>query len=600
VTTPTTGIRLVFTAFTARATRNVNGFTKSIDRARVAAGLFVVGLAARNLAQSADQFSNITNQVRVTASATEDVAASTGEVFRIAQRSRAAIDATARTYTRLKRVGGEFGATQAQVLVATEAIQKSFQVGGVSAKEAAGSALQLSQALGSGKLAGDELRAILEGNQVLSKAIADEFGVGVGQLKLLGERGKLVSATVFKSILEAAGQINEDFAKLTPTFSQSATILKNSFIVAIGQINQAFDLSGKFFSLASTVSDSFIDGAENAIIAWGEFEKFIIKSKARLGVEVDQLQDDVVNVFDGVAGEGAFDAAIEQAKELGTRTAGFVKNLFRAAAGTGAGSGPLVKTKTDLEEAEAAAVSFGTTFLANREAEKTAKLDAALVGVKARFEEINKRSAAATENADKLRNGLRQLLEAPVSTEVSGGVVGQTATKIEDLSEFALQAARNMQSAFADFLFDPFDEGIKGMLRGFVDIIRRMIAEALAARLLESLFGNQNAVNKSGKEVAGSGFAKAIGGLFGFRDGGGFTVGGSGGPDSKLAAFRVSPGERVSITKPNQSAGGAITIVNNVNVSGNGVTMAEVNAAVAQGNQSTMANLADIRRRGRG
>lgn len=599
MTTPTTGIRLVFTAFTARATKNVNGFTKSIDRARVAAGLFVVGLAARNLSQSADQFTNITNQVRVTASATEDVAASTGEVFRIAQRSRAAIDATARTYTRLKRVGGEFGATQAQVLVATEAIQKSFQVGGVSAKEAAGSALQLSQALGSGKLAGDELRAILEGNQVLSQAIADEFGVGVGQLQVLGKQGKLVSATVFKSILEAAAKINEDFANLTPTFSQSATVLKNSFIVAIGQINQAFDLSGRFFSLASTVSESFIDGAESAIIAWGEFEKFIIKSKARLGVEVDQLQDDVVNLFDGVAGAGAFDDAIEQAKELGARTAGFVKNLFLAASGAGAGSGPLVKTKTDIEEAEAAAVSFGAMFLANREAEKTAKLDAALAGVKVKFEEINKRSATATENADKLRNGLRKLLEAPVSTEVNGGVVGQTATKIEDLSEFALQAARNMQSAFADFLFDPFDEGIKGMLRGFVDIIRRMVAEALASRLLESLFGNQNAVNRSGKEVAGSGFASAISGLFGFRDGGGFTVGGSGGPDSKLAAFRVSPGERVSITKPNQSVGGGVTIVNNVSVSGNGVTMAEVNAAIAQGNQSTMASLADQRRRGR-
>jgi hypothetical protein len=56
------------------------------------------------------------------------------------------------------------------------------------------------------------------------------------------------------------------------------------------------------------------------------------------------------------------------------------------------------------------------------------------------------------------------------------------------MSAFADQAARNMQSAFADFLFDPFDKGIKGMLKGFIDIIRRMIAEAIAAKLFEKLF----------------------------------------------------------------------------------------------------------------
>lgn len=65
--------------------------------------------------------------------------------------------------------------------------------------------------------------------------------------------------------------------------------------------------------------------------------------------------------------------------------------------------------------------------------------------------------------------------------------VEETGTKS---NEYAIQAARNIQSAFADFLFDPFEDGLKGMLRGFADIIRRMIAEAMAARLAEKLFGD--------------------------------------------------------------------------------------------------------------
>jgi hypothetical protein len=67
-----------------------------------------------------------------------------------------------------------------------------------------------------------------------------------------------------------------------------------------------------------------------------------------------------------------------------------------------------------------------------------------------------------------------------------------TGETIGELSPFADQAARNMQDAFADFLFDPFEGGIKGMLKSFVDILRRMVAEAAAAKIFEALgFGQK-------------------------------------------------------------------------------------------------------------
>lgn len=59
-----------------------------------------------------------------------------------------------------------------------------------------------------------------------------------------------------------------------------------------------------------------------------------------------------------------------------------------------------------------------------------------------------------------------------------------------DLEELGKQAARNVQDAFADFLFDPFSEGLDGMLLGFVNVVRRMAAEAAAAQLAQSLFGS--------------------------------------------------------------------------------------------------------------
>jgi len=59
----------------------------------------------------------------------------------------------------------------------------------------------------------------------------------------------------------------------------------------------------------------------------------------------------------------------------------------------------------------------------------------------------------------------------------------------EMMAEFAKAAAQNIQSAFADFLFDPFENGLRGMLAGFLNVVRRMVAEVAASAILNSVFG---------------------------------------------------------------------------------------------------------------
>lgn len=63
-------------------------------------------------------------------------------------------------------------------------------------------------------------------------------------------------------------------------------------------------------------------------------------------------------------------------------------------------------------------------------------------------------------------------------------------TVTDQMSVYADQAARNMQSAFANFLFNPFDDGLKGMLQGFADTLSRMAAEMAASAIFDSLFKN--------------------------------------------------------------------------------------------------------------
>lgn len=110
--------------------------------------------------------------------------------------------------------------------------------------------------------------------------------------------------------------------------------------------------------------------------------------------------------------------------------------------------------------------------------------------------------------------------------------MGKGKEKADEMTEYARQAARNMQSHFADYLFDPFEGGLKGMAEGFSNTLRRMLAEAAAARFFEMIGGAM-----SGYTGTGSGWMNAIGGILsgdGKRE--------YGGPVSRSGLYQV--GER--------------------------------------------------------
>jgi hypothetical protein len=88
---------------------------------------------------------------------------------------------------------------------------------------------------------------------------------------------------------------------------------------------------------------------------------------------------------------------------------------------------------------------------------------------------------------------INDLLDGPpVSDDLDDELVAiqQFTAKAEsELNQFGQQAASNMQTAFADFLFDPFKEGLRGMLAGLIDTLRRMMAEIAAQKILGAIFG---------------------------------------------------------------------------------------------------------------
>jgi hypothetical protein len=117
------------------------------------------------------------------------------------------------------------------------------------------------------------------------------------------------------------------------------------------------------------------------------------------------------------------------------------------------------------------------------------------------------RDIATSRMAEKLEDVLGEV-------EVTGkrNIIEANREPIDRMTEFAKQAAQSIQSSFADFLFDPFQNGLKGMLSGFLTVIRRMLAEVAASAILKSVFGQYQGKGGFLGAVAGALLTRASGG----------------------------------------------------------------------------------------
>ena len=227
-----------------RAQNNVERLQRTLLALTAAGGGgFAGAVALKALTETADRYTNIQNRIAAIVQTGQQRVEVESNLLRIAQETRSSYESTAQLFQRISMGANMLGASQKQVLQVVETVQKALQAGGASTMEAASAAVQFSQALGSGRLAGDELRSILENSQVLASAIAKEFGVSVAALHDMGAAGELTSDRVFKAILNAGVDIDKQFKQLRPTIAQSMQVLDNAFTAYIGQVDKSLGVS---------------------------------------------------------------------------------------------------------------------------------------------------------------------------------------------------------------------------------------------------------------------------------------------------------------------------------------------------------------------
>lgn len=172
-------------------------------------------LAGAKLAMTAEKFG-------------ADAVALQDRVLNLANSVRQGFAETASLYMKIGSPTSKLGATLEQVDEAVKAVGAGLVVGGANAQEARSTILQLGQALGSGKLAGDEMKSLTENASQLAEILAEELGYKtVDALRDAGSEGKITTDRLFKALVKAGPALTKQLNKIPLTFGQAWELTSN-------------------------------------------------------------------------------------------------------------------------------------------------------------------------------------------------------------------------------------------------------------------------------------------------------------------------------------------------------------------------------------
>lgn len=223
------------------------------------------------------------------------------KVMASAQRSRAYYMDTAAAVAKLGTNARDAFTNMDEVIAFSELVNKSFVIGGAGAQEQSAAMLQLTQAMASGVLRGEELNSIFENAPGIIQSIAKYLDVPIGQIRTMASEGQITTDIVKNAMFEAAGDIERNFSNIPKTWEQIWTGMKNKalsiFAPILNKLNQIAD-SSKFetvsngvigalaaiASVATVVLDLLINGASWVVDNWSWLSPVIYGVAAALGV----------------------------------------------------------------------------------------------------------------------------------------------------------------------------------------------------------------------------------------------------------------------------------------------------------------------------
>jgi tape measure domain-containing protein len=248
---------------TAKSAGNAEKSFSSLTRVATA---LTAAISVQQVAEYGNAWVTVSNKLANSIRANEQLADVTQRVFNISQDTRSSLEATATLYGRLERSTRSAGTSTADLIKLTTTINKGLAVSGATTEEASSTMTQLSQALASGVLRGEEFNSISENGSRLAVALADSLGVTIGQLRGMAAQGKLTTEVVVNGLLKQSDAIAKEFANTALTMGQAFTVATNNITKFVGE-SSSVSTSIKIFNQGVISLSENLDVVANVVTA---------------------------------------------------------------------------------------------------------------------------------------------------------------------------------------------------------------------------------------------------------------------------------------------------------------------------------------------
>lgn len=280
-------------------TQQANELTNTIKRA-VAAYVSIQSVGkALNIS---DELVQTTSRLNMMNDGVQTTAELVNMVYAAAQDARGSFSQMADVVARFGNNAKDAFSSSEEVVAFADLIQKQMTIAGASTQEAANAELQLSQALGSGVLRGDELNSIFEQAPNLIQNIADYLDVPIGKIREMAADGELSANVVKAAIFSAADDINSKFNEMPMTWGQMWQSMQNTALIAFQPVLQRLnDLAN------SEAFQTFIQGAIEAMATLANILLNVFEVAASVGAFIGDNWSIIAPIIYGViAALGAY------------------------------------------------------------------------------------------------------------------------------------------------------------------------------------------------------------------------------------------------------------------------------------------------------
>lgn len=240
-------------------------FSSGLGKIAGAAATAATALRAMNIT---DEFVNTNARIALINDGLQTQAELQEKIFQAATRSRGAYGTMADSVARLQLLAGDAFSSNDETIAFTELLQKAFKVSGASTSEQSGAMLQLSQAMASGRLQGDEFVSISENAPLILEAISQYTGKSRGELKEMSSDGAITADIIKGAMFNMSDEINSKFETMPITFGDIWNKIKNGGLKAFNSVmTKTSELinAGQFQSFVDNMVNGFyiIAGAAN-------------------------------------------------------------------------------------------------------------------------------------------------------------------------------------------------------------------------------------------------------------------------------------------------------------------------------------------------